>query len=142
VRIGTYISDGTVTTWASAQAIGTDIAPQVTQAATAAGRPKPRVAAIVMAAVTDDPEQIRLGVAERFGAASNLPSYRALLDRQGLKGVHETVLAGDEDAVAAGIRSYAEAGATDLLISILGDSEQYARTLDMVAALDSADRQI
>jgi alkanesulfonate monooxygenase SsuD/methylene tetrahydromethanopterin reductase-like flavin-dependent oxidoreductase (luciferase family) len=65
-------------------------------------------------------------------AASSLPRYRALLDRQGLGGVHETVLAGDEGTVAAGIGSYAEAGATDVLVTILGDDEQFSSSLDVL----------
>jgi alkanesulfonate monooxygenase SsuD/methylene tetrahydromethanopterin reductase-like flavin-dependent oxidoreductase (luciferase family) len=149
VRIGTFLSrsarlagglaDGAVTTWTSAQAIATHIAPRVTEAPVAAGRPAPRVAAIVMAAVTGHPERVRQGVAQQAGAASSLPSYRALLDRQGLGGVHETVLAGDEDTVAAGIRSYADAGANDVLVSILGDDEQFSRTLDVLTGFRRAD---
>jgi alkanesulfonate monooxygenase SsuD/methylene tetrahydromethanopterin reductase-like flavin-dependent oxidoreductase (luciferase family) len=49
--------------------------------------------------------------------------------------VHDTVLAGDEDAVAAGLRAYIDAGATDVLVSIIGDAEHFSRTLGLLAAL-------
>ncbi|WP_052488907.1 hypothetical protein [Streptomyces sp. 150FB] len=73
-----------------------------------------------------------------MGAASGLPSYRALLDRQGLSGVHETVLAGDEDAVAEGLRAFAAAGATEVLVSVVGDTEERSRTLELLSAVRRA----
>lgn len=79
------------------------------------------MASIVLGVATNEPDQVRQAVAERAGAASGLPAYRALLDRQGFGGVHETVLAGDEDDVAAGIRAYADAAASDVLVSIVGE---------------------
>jgi F420-dependent oxidoreductase-like protein len=129
------LADGTVTVWATAATIGTDVAPRIRQAAAAAGRPEPRVAAIIMATVTGDADRARQAVAGRVAAASGLPSYRALLDRQGLAAVHDTVLAGDEDAVAAGLRAYMDAGATDVLVSIIGDAAHFSRTLGLLAAL-------
>lgn len=63
------------------------------------------------------------------------PAARALLDRQGQASVAETIVAGDESTVVETVRRYADAGATDLLVSLVGDDAEKARTLDLVAAL-------
>ncbi|RSN46639.1 TIGR03564 family F420-dependent LLM class oxidoreductase [Actinomadura sp. WAC 06369] len=132
LRIAGELADGTVTTWTGAAAIADHVVPRITAAAEAAGRPAPRVLAGVLVALTTDPDAVRREIADRFAAAADLAAYRAALDRQGLAGVHETVVAGDEAAVAAELRRFADAGATDLLIAPFGDA---ARVLEFAASL-------
>ncbi|SNR69723.1 LLM class F420-dependent oxidoreductase [Actinomadura mexicana] len=120
LRIAGELADGTVTTWVGADAIADHIVPSITKAAESAGRPAPRVLAGAIVALTDDPDSVRRDLAAQFGAASDFPAYRAVLDRQGLSGVHETVIAGDEETVTRELRRFADAGATDLLISPRG----------------------
>ena len=127
--------DGIVTVWATADFVATNIAPRLAAAARAADRPRPRIAAIVTAAVAADPSRAARQLAERTAAASDLANYRALLELQGLTGVHETALIGTESAVAEGLRGYASAGVTDLLISLAGDAPDRARTLALLADL-------
>ncbi|MHA6757647.1 TIGR03564 family F420-dependent LLM class oxidoreductase [Streptacidiphilus sp. PAMC 29251] len=135
LRIAGELADGTVTTWATPETIGGHVKPRIDAAAAAAGRPAPRIVAGVVASVSADPDGLRRQVAEQVGRASQLPSYRALLDRQRLDGVHQTVLAGDEDAVADGLRAFTTAGATDVLVSVIGDAAEQSRTLELLAAL-------
>lgn len=132
LRVAGEFADGTVTTWTGAAAIADHIVPSITRAAEAAGRPAPRVLAGVVVALTTDPDGVRRELAEQFAAASRFPGYRAILDRQGLSGVHETVVAGDEAAVERELRRFADAGATDLLISPHGDA---APVLELAASL-------
>ncbi|MFF4989093.1 LLM class F420-dependent oxidoreductase [Streptosporangium saharense] len=135
LRVAGELADGTVTVWTGPEAIADHVRPAITRAAEEAGRPAPRIVAGVMVSVTADPEGIRRGVAEQVGFAAQLPSYRAMLDRQGKSGVHETVVAGDEETVARAVRKYAEAGTTELLVSPLGDEREQARTLELLARL-------
>ncbi|MER7212332.1 LLM class F420-dependent oxidoreductase [Streptosporangium sp. NPDC000239] len=135
LRVAGELADGTVTVWTGPEAIADHVRPAITRAAEEAGRPAPRVVAAVMASVTADPEGIRRGVAERVGFAAQLPSYRAMLDRQGKSGVHETVLAGDEESVARAVRRYADAGTTELLVNPLGDERERARTVELFASV-------
>ncbi|MFC3982917.1 hypothetical protein [Streptosporangium jomthongense] len=58
-----------------------------------------------------------------------------MLDRQGKSGVHETVLAGDEESVARAVRRYADAGTTELLVNPLGDERERARTVELFASV-------
>ncbi|MFC7585058.1 LLM class flavin-dependent oxidoreductase [Nonomuraea antimicrobica] len=132
LRIAGELADGTVTVWAGAQTIAEHIVPRITEAARAAGRPSPRVVVSAMLATTDEPERVRSEIGAALGYAANFASYRTLLERQGLSGVHETVIAGDEHTVERAISSYADAGATDLLVSPVGNEQEQARTLDLL----------
>jgi F420-dependent oxidoreductase-like protein len=132
------LGDGTVTMWTGPETIGDYLAPRIVQAASRAGRPAPRVVVCVRVSVTADPDGARDQLATMLGAAGQLPSYRKILERQGKPGIHETLVAGDENIVARAVRSYADAGATELVVSPHGDRETQARTLDVLAALHSA----
>ncbi|MFC5828862.1 TIGR03564 family F420-dependent LLM class oxidoreductase [Nonomuraea insulae] len=134
LRIAGELADGTVTTWTGAAAIAEHIAPRITEAARAAGRPAPRVVASALVAVTNDPDRVRGEVAERLGFAAGFASYRSMLARQGMSGLHETVIAGDERAVEKELARFADAGTTDFLLSPASDEQDQARTLDFASA--------
>ncbi|GAA5048843.1 F420-dependent oxidoreductase-like protein [Thermocatellispora tengchongensis] len=134
LRVAGELSDGTVTTWITARSLGEHVVPEITRAAEKAGRPAPRVVAAAVAALTPDPGAVRRDIAARYSAASDLPAYRATLDRQGLTGVEQTVLAGDERALEQAIRDYADAGATDLVLSPWGDRTRLLAFLSELAA--------
>ncbi|MCF6468527.1 TIGR03564 family F420-dependent LLM class oxidoreductase [Nonomuraea sp. MG754425] len=134
LRIAGELADGTVTTWTGAAAIADHVAPRITEAARAAGRPAPRVVASALVAVTDDPDRVREEVAGRLGFAAGFASYRSMLARQGLSGLHETVIAGDESTVGRELARFADAGTTDFLLSPAGDEPDQARTLDFAAS--------
>jgi F420-dependent oxidoreductase-like protein len=135
LRIAGELADGVVTVWTGPQAVAGHIAPSVTRAAEQAGRPAPRIVASIIMSVTADPDGTRQRVAAALGAASQLPSYRALLERQGRAGIEETVIAGDERTVEQAVRAYADAGATELVASLTGDDADRARTRDFLAGL-------
>jgi F420-dependent oxidoreductase-like protein len=129
LRIAGELTDGTVTVWTGAQVIAEHIAPRITEAASAAGRPSPRIVASAMVAITKDPDRVRGDIGAHFGFAGDFASYRSILDRQGLSGIHETVIAGDERTVEKEIARFADAGVTDFLVSPVGDAQEQARTL-------------
>ncbi len=96
------------------------VAPVLNAAAEAAGRPRPRIMALVSVVITDDPVAARQGAIE----ASNgyLPSYRRVLDLEGVTSGAELVVAGSVEEVALGLAEYVDAGVTDLRIG-LGSAE-------------------
>ncbi len=133
LRIAGELADGTVTVWANPATIADHIRPKIDAVAK-----NPRVVASVMLSVTDRPDAVRDEIAGMFGFASDFASYRTLLDRQGQSNVAETVVAGDEETVAAAVRAYADAGATELLFSPVGDDVEKARTLKLAGELVGA----
>ena len=130
LRIAGELADGTITVWASPATIADHIRPKIDAVAK-----DPRVVATVMLSVTARPDAVRDEIAAAVGFASDFASYRTLLDRQGQRSVAETIVAGDHDTVAAAVRAYADAGATDVLVSLVGDTAEQARTLSLAAEL-------
>jgi hypothetical protein len=60
-----------------------------------------------------------------------MPSYRAMLDREGLAGPADLALVGDEKTLDAGLARMRDAGTTDFIASIIpSDPGADARTLD------------
>ena len=126
LRVAGELADGTLTWMAAPPVIGGRIAPSITAAAEAAGRPRPRVGVGLPVAVTSDVDATLRRAAAQFAIYGTLPSYRRLLDEAGLDGPAGVVIAGDEDEVAARIRALADVGATEFLASPVG-AGPYAR---------------
>ena len=63
-----------------------------------------------------------------FAIYGQLPSYRAMLDREGAAGPGDVAIVGDEDAVAAQIRALADAGVTDFVAGEYGRGAEKQRT--------------
>jgi 5,10-methylenetetrahydromethanopterin reductase len=116
--------------------IAAHVVPRITAAAEAAGRPEPRVMALVSVCVTGDPDAAR-DEARRHGELyARLPAYRAALDREGVDGPADLLVAGSLDDVAAGLAAYVAAGATDLRVAAAAATpDDDARTREGLAAL-------
>jgi 5,10-methylenetetrahydromethanopterin reductase len=125
-------TDGTVL-WMTGPATVKDyIVPAITKAAAESGRPSPRVVCILPVCVTDDPDGARARAGRVFAIYGQLPSYRAMLDREGAEGPGDVAIVGDEDTVAAQIRALDEAGVTDFVAgeySRAEDEKRRTRTL-------------
>ena len=135
LRVAGELADGTLTWMASPEVVGKRIAPSITAAAEAAGRPRPRVGVGLPVAVTDDIEGALERAAASYAVYGTLPSYRNLLDEGGLDGPAGVVIAGDEDEVAGRIRALADVGATEFLASPVGSRAVRRQTLRLLGAL-------
>jgi len=111
------------------------IVPAITEAASNAGRPSPRVVCMLPVCVTDDPAAARAGAAKIFAIYGQLPSYRAMLDREGAAGPADVAIAGDEDTVTAQIMALAEAGVTDFVGLEFARGDDRARTRNVLKSL-------
>jgi F420-dependent oxidoreductase-like protein len=137
LRLAGERTSGTITFLAGPRTIGEHVVPLLTAAAESAGRRRPRVVAGLPVAVTADPDRVRAEVAAAYRALAALPSYRTSLDREGFAGLGDIVVAGDEDEVAAELQRYADLGATDALVSRVGNTEERNRTLHLLGKLSS-----
>jgi 5,10-methylenetetrahydromethanopterin reductase len=125
------LADGTVLWMTGAKTIETHAAPKLNAAAAAAGRPQPRIAAGIPIALTNDAAGARSWAAENLVVYGQLPSYRAMLDKEGLAGPADLALVGDEKTLDAGLARLASAGVTDFIASIVpADAGADARTLE------------
>ncbi len=135
LRLAGERTDGTVL-WMTGPATVRDyIVPAITAAAAAAGRPAPRVVCLLPVCVTDDPAGARARAEKVFAIYGQLPSYRAMLDREGAEGPGDVAIIGDEDAVAAKITGLAEAGVTDFIGAQYARGEDQQRTRKLLLSL-------
>jgi 5,10-methylenetetrahydromethanopterin reductase len=131
-------TDGTVL-WMTGPATVRDyVAPAISAAATAAGRPGPRIVCMLPVCVTNDPAAARAGADNELAIYGQLPSYRAMLDREGAAGPGDVAIVGDEDAVAAQILALADAGVTDFIAADIAHGQDRERTRNVLKALIAA----
>ncbi len=135
LKLAGSVADGTITWMTGTRTVGSHIAPTNRAAAEAAGRPAPRVVVSLPVAVTTDVDAAHDRINGEFSVYPNLPSYKAMLDKEGAEGAADIAFVGDEEAVAASIASLAEAGATDFVASIVGDKEGRERGFSLISEI-------
>jgi F420-dependent oxidoreductase-like protein len=135
LRLTAELADATLTTWMGPRTLHGYVLPTLTDAAATFGRPVPEILAGVCVSLTDDPDRVRGRVHELFGAATGLPSYQAVFEREGVRGPADTVVAGDESALEREFGRFADAGVAELQIIACGDPAEQARTHAFAAAL-------
>src|SRR6266568_1575953 len=107
------VADGTVTWMTGPGTLASHTVPAITKAAEQAGRPPPRVCVGLPVCVTDDPDGARERAARAFAVYDSLPSYKAMLDREGATGPADVAIVGDKATVAGAVRRLADVGTTD-----------------------------
>jgi 5,10-methylenetetrahydromethanopterin reductase len=128
LRLAGERTDGTVLWMTGPATVRDHIVPEITAAAEQAGRPGPRVVCILPVCVTDDPDGARERAARVFAIYGDLPSYRAMLDREGAAGPADVAIVGDEDTVGAQIAALAGIGVTDFVAGEYTGGTDGART--------------
>jgi len=122
-------TDGNILWLAGPRAIETVIEPALRAAADTAQRPHPRIVASVPVCVTDDPDSIRAFIAGGLANYNDLPSYRGVMDLEGVDGPADVSLVGDESTVRAGLARFADAGTTDFsALEFTTNDDERART--------------
>jgi F420-dependent oxidoreductase-like protein len=129
------LADGTITWMTGPETLAGHVVPSLCAAAEAAGRPAPRIVAGLPVAVTDDERSARGKIGEILKMYGTLPSYRAMLDREGVEGAADIALVGDEKKVGAALDRLAESGVTDMMAAVAPiEKDTRARTLALLAA--------
>jgi alkanesulfonate monooxygenase SsuD/methylene tetrahydromethanopterin reductase-like flavin-dependent oxidoreductase (luciferase family) len=85
-----------------------------------------RVVAALPVTVTDDVDGARAQAARQFAMYGQLPSYRAMLDREGYAGPEDAAIIGDESTVAARIQALGAVG-VDEYVGVVFDASPEAR---------------
>jgi F420-dependent oxidoreductase-like protein len=137
LRVAGELADGTLTWMAAPKVIGDRMAPAITAAAEAAGRPRPRIVVGLPVAVTDDVDAALERAAVAYAIYDTLPSYKRLLDEAGLDGPAGVVIAGDDAEVSKRILALADVGATEFIASPFGSRAVRQETLRVLGSLAS-----
>lgn len=131
------LADGILPYLAGPRALAEHIVPAVTAAAEAAGRPAPRIVALVHGVVTDDVDAVRERATDALAFYEQIPSYARVIELSGGTRAVDVAVIGDERTVSAEVRRYRDAGATEVVFSgteIAGDADR-RRTWDLLGAL-------
>lgn len=138
LKITGELADGTILWMTGPKTVASHVVPTLTAAADAAGRSAPRVVGGYPVVVTDDVAAARAEVAELLQVYGQLPSYRAMLDREGVEGPVDIALIGNESEVEERIEALRAAGVTDFDAAITTtNAELRERTVELLARLAS-----
>ena len=121
LRIAGERTDGTVLWMADERAIAEHVVPRITKAAASAGRPAPRVVAGVPVGLCGDDQvdEARERANRILGHAEYSPNYQRLLEHGDATDVGDIAALGSEADVERRLRSFADAGTTDLSVRVL-----------------------
>ena len=131
------VADGTVTWMTGPETIRNHISPVINAAAEEAERPVPQVIAAVPVCITSDPDMAEEYAKRDFGFYGDLPSYRAMLEREGIANSWDIALSGSFEEVAEGLQKYSDSGGTQVVAAVYGPDEAREQTVSELAKLMS-----
>jgi F420-dependent oxidoreductase-like protein len=129
------MADGTAVFMTGPRTLANHVVPRIRAAAEAASRPAPMIGAAFSVCVTDDLAAARANVEKRYAAIATLPSYRGMLEREGVTSPADVAILGDEKSVREQVARLGEIGVTDLIASAVGTPEEIDCTRALLAAL-------
>ncbi len=142
LRLAGERTAGTITWMCDERAHATHVLPRLAAAAEAAGRPTPRVVAGLPVTVCSDRDEGLSVAARRYATYREIPTYARVLALGETGAPEQVAIVGTEEQVADRIRSYANAGVTDLAAMTfgVGDTPEertagHDRTLALLAEL-------
>jgi 5,10-methylenetetrahydromethanopterin reductase len=101
-----------------------------------AGSADPAVVAGLPIVLTTNVDAAKEKIAQDLTIYGQLPSYRAMLDREGVAGPADIALVGDENQLRGQIKRFEDIGVTDFNAAIMNTEEgAYARTLEFLASM-------
>lgn len=135
LKIAGASADGTVLWMTGPATIETHVGPKLRAAASDAGRPEPRIAAGFPIVLTSDVDGARKTIAESLVVYGQLPSYRAMLDKEGAEGPADIAIVGDEKVLDAQLDRLRDVGVTDFTAAIVPtDDGAMDRTLEYLGS--------
>ncbi|GAB2978593.1 LLM class F420-dependent oxidoreductase [Amycolatopsis acidiphila] len=140
LRVTGELADGTLPYLVTPKTLGEHIVPAITAAAERAGRPAPRIVAFVAGVATSDVEGARAKALRQMAFYDQVPSYQRVVGLAGATNAGELAAIGDEEHIAAEVRRFFDAGATEVVFTQtdLNGREDQRRTFEVLGALSRA----
>ena len=129
------LADGTITWMTGPKTIASLTAPTISAAADKAERRAPDVIVGLPICITSDVEATKERAAKEYEIYGQLPSYRAMLDNEGLDGPADLALIGEADEIGERIDALSETGATLFAASEFGTEDQRRATREFLISL-------
>ena len=134
LKLAGEMTDGTVTWLTGLRTLETHIIPKICAAAEDSKHPAPRiVAGGIPIALVNDVDAARSAIADDFAGYLDLPSYRAMFDREGVTGAGDIAIVGDASVLKKSLNRLRDIGVTDFMASPSPAGEDaYNRTIDFL----------
>jgi len=130
LRLAGRRTDGTILWCVGPTTVRTHIAPAINEAAAAADRPQPAIVCSIPVWVTDEVQPARDFLAAILADYAVLPSYRAMMDIEGVTGLGELSIVGSAEQVRDAIGQLADSGVTDFTpVPMGGNPDEEAATM-------------
>lgn len=136
LKLAGELADGTITWMVGLRTMEKHIVARIRGAAQRSGRPEPTIVGSFPIVLTNKPDEAREAIGKSLAMYGTLPSYRAMLDREGVDGPADIAIAGDENALRGEIKRLEDIGVTDFNANIMPVEEgAFDRTLEFLASL-------
>ena len=132
IKLTAEMADGTNTWMVGPKTMEEHIIPSFQ----AAGKSDPDIVAGMPIVLTTNIDDAKEKIAQNLTVYGQLPSYRAMLDREGATGPADIAIVGDENQLRGQIKRFQDMGVTDFNAAIM-DTEDgaYARTLEFLGSM-------
>lgn len=128
LKIAREMADGTNTWMVGPKTMADHIAPAIGPDATIVGG--------VPIVLTTNVDEAREQIAKDLVIYGQLPSYRAMLDREGAAGPADIAIVGDENTLRGEIKRFEDAGVTDFNAAIVATEDgAFDRTLEFLSSM-------
>lgn len=135
LRLAGEVADGTNTWMVGPNTMENHIIAGLTKAASNAGKPQPKVVGGFPIVLTNDVDGAKASIAQSLTIYGQLPSYRAMLDREGAAGPADIAMVGDEATLRAGLARLRDMGVTHFNGAIADvEPGAYQRTLEFLGS--------
>ncbi|MBU6226122.1 MAG: TIGR03564 family F420-dependent LLM class oxidoreductase [Acidobacteria bacterium] len=129
LRVTAALADGTLTWCTGPSTLANHTIPVLDRASDALGKPKQRVIAALPVCVTTKVAEARERASQVFAIYGQLPSYRAMLDKEGAAGPADIAIVGTAAEVTDRITALADIGVADFAaVEFGGDPDESANT--------------
>lgn len=136
LKLAGQLADGTATWMTGPNTLENHIIPRINAAAEEAGKKKPAVVAGFPVVLTNEPAKTKEAIGKSLQVYGMLPSYRAMLDKEGLAGPGDIALAGDEAELRKDIQRLEDIGVTDFsAVIVTTDKSVFSRTMEFLASV-------
>lgn len=135
LKVTGRLGDGTITWMTGAKTITELTVPTIAEAAEAAGKPAPQIVVGLPICVTADVDEARARAAKEYAIYGQLPSYRAMLDNEGLAGPEDLALIGEPSEIRDRLATFEAGGMTTFAASSFGSESERAATREFLQGL-------
>jgi 5,10-methylenetetrahydromethanopterin reductase len=133
LELAATLTDGTVTWMTGLATLRDYIVPTITKAAAEAGRPAPEVIASLPVCCTSAVAEASERINKSLAIYPTLPSYKAMLDKEGATNPADVALIGSKDQIVDALGELAAAGVTEMGAAVIGTPAEQTATLDVLS---------